>query len=201
MNTLAAFIVALQMMQSGGDYRSVSSRNFLGAFQFGEAALTDLGFVRYDGDAFDNDYGGGWTGKHGITSAAQFLASKSVQDRAMAEWMVILWGYIELHDIDRYAWSEVGGVQLTPSGMLAGAHLLGAETLEIYVRSNGRTDPCDPFGTPISSYIRKLNGYDVLLGPHRPNSGLYPYPLQEGEGNIVLSGCSHMVDWGVDWRG
>lgn len=161
MKTLAAFLVALKMMESDGDYQSVNSLNFLGAYQFGEAALTDLGFVRYDGDAYDNDYGGGWTGKFGIKSAKQFLNSERAQDKAMEEWLDVMWSYIELHDVDRYAWRDVGGEQLTPSGMLAAAHLLGAEALAKYVSSDGKTDLRDPYGTPLSSYIKRLNGYDV----------------------------------------
>lgn len=162
---MAAFLVALKMMESGGDYQSVNSLNFLGAYQFGEAALTDLGFVRYDGDAFDNNYGGGWTGKYGITSAAQFLGSRRAQDRAMDEWLPMMWSYIELHGVDDYAWRDVGGEQLTPSGMLAAAHLLGAQALGDYARSDGKADLRDPYGTPISQYIRRLNGYAVPFAP------------------------------------
>lgn len=167
MKTLAAFMVALKMMESDGDYQSVNSLNFLGAYQFGEAALTDLGFVGFDGDAYDNNFGGGWTGKYGIKSANQFLNSKRAQDKAMKEWLEVMWGYIELHDIDRYAWREVGGDQLTPSGMLAAAHLLGAGALAEYIRSDGKVDLRDPYGTPISSYISRLNGYDVPFGQNQ----------------------------------
>ncbi len=167
MKTLAAFIVVLKMMESGGDYQAVNSLNFLGAYQFGEAALTDLGFVRFDGDAYDNNYGGGWTGKHGVKSTKQFLSSKRAQDKAMEEWLGVMWSYIKLHKVDRYAWREVGGEQLTPSGMLAAAHLLGAESLATYVKSDGRKDLRDPYGTPISAYIKKLNGYDVPFAPRK----------------------------------
>ena len=165
MKTLAAFLVALKMMESGGDYQSVNSLNYFGAYQFGEAALTDLGVVRYDGDVYDNDYGGGWTGKYGVRSAKQFLASKKAQDKAMEEWLKIMWSYIELHKVDRFAWEQVGGEQLTPSGMLAAAHLLGAESLATYVKSDGKTDLRDPYGTPISRYIERLNGYDIPFAP------------------------------------
>ncbi|MEO6300688.1 MAG: hypothetical protein ABIV25_08145 [Paracoccaceae bacterium] len=165
MSSVAAFLIALKLMESGGDYQSVNSLNFLGAYQFGEAALTDLGFVRYDGNAYDNNYGGGWTGKYGVKSATQFLASDRVQDKAMEEWLKVMWGYIELQKVDRYAWKQVGGEQLTPSGMLAATHLLGAESLARYVRSDGKADLRDPYGTPISSYIAQLNGYDIPFAP------------------------------------
>ncbi len=161
MKTLEAFLVALRMMESDGNYQAVNSLSFLGAYQFGEAALTDLGFVHSDGDAYDNNYGGGWTGKHGINSADEFLGSKRAQDRAMEEWLIVMWKQIELHGVDHYTWSEVEGVTMTPSGMLAGAHLLGAKSLGKYAKSNGRTDPQDPYGTSLSTYVEQLNGYEV----------------------------------------
>ena len=166
MKTLAAFMIALKMMESDGDYQSVNTLNFLGAYQFGEAALTDLGFVRYDGDAYDNNYSGGWTGKYGVKSAKQFLASERAQDTAMREWLEIMWSYIELHKVDRFAWRDVGGEQLTPSGILAAAHLLGAGAVAEYVKSDGQADLRDPYGTPIRTYISRLNGYDVPFGPN-----------------------------------
>jgi hypothetical protein len=41
--TLNSVLLALRMMESGGDYQAVNTLNFLGACQFGEAALIDLG--------------------------------------------------------------------------------------------------------------------------------------------------------------
>ena len=168
MKTLEAFLTALSMMESDGNYQVVNSLNFLGAYQFGEAALTDLGFVNYDGDAYDNNYSGGWTGKYGVNSAKAFLANENAQDRAAAEWMKLMWSYIKLHKIDGYAWSEVGGVVLTPSGMLAATHLLGPESLARYIKSDGTADLRDPYGTPIKNYIVKLGNYDIPFAPAAP---------------------------------
>ena len=168
MSNFGAFLIALKFMESGGDYQVVNSLNFLGAYQFGEAALIDLGYVRRDADPYDNNFAGGWTGKNGIRSARQFLNSPAVQDDAAREWMDVMWRYIEHHQIDGYAWSEVGGMELTPSGMLAAAHLLGAGSLAEYIHSDGRNDLRDPYGMPLSAYIEKLNGYDVPYGPDAP---------------------------------
>ena len=168
MSNFSAFLIALKFMESGGDYQVVNSLNFLGAYQFGEAALIDLGYVRRDADPYDNNFGGGWTGKNGIRSTQQFLNSPSVQDNAAREWMEVMWRYIEYHQVDDYAWTEVAGEELTPSGMLAAAHLLGAGSLAQYVESDGRLDLRDPYGMPISNYIEKLNGYDVPFGPNAP---------------------------------
>lgn len=172
MKTLEAFLTALSMMESDGNYQIVNTLNYLGAYQFGEAALTDLGFVNYDGDAYDNNYGGGWTGKHGVHSAEDFLRDTNAQDRAANEWLELMWSYIELHNIDGYAWREVGGVVLTPSGMLAATHLLGPESLARYIQSDGTIDLRDPYGTPIEKYIVRLADYDIPFAPAAPGGFL-----------------------------
>lgn len=168
MKTLEAFLLALSMMESDGNYQAVNTLNYLGAYQFGEAALTDLGFVRYDGNASNNDYSGGWTGKYGVRSASDFLASRRAQDRAVREWVELMWHYIELKDLDSYAWTEVGGVTLTPSAMLAASHLLGADSLAEFIHSGGARDPRDPYGTPISRYMIRLGGYHMPFAPDAP---------------------------------
>lgn len=170
MKTFEAFLIALRMMESGGDYQIVNSLNFLGAYQFGEAALTDLGFVRYDGNALDNDFGGGWTGKYGVHSANDFLNNRSAQDKAAVEWFELMWHYIERKNLDAFAWSEVGNVTLTPSGMLAATHLLGPDSLASYIHSDGRANLRDPYGTPIESYILKLSEYSIPFAPDEPQS-------------------------------
>lgn len=170
MKTLEAFLTALQLMESGGDYQIVNSLNFLGAYQFGEAALTDLGYVRYDGDAFDNDYSGGWTGKHGVRSLNDFLNNRRAQDKAMQEWMALMWHYIERQNLHTYAWTRIGNVTLTPSGMLAATHLLGPDSLARYIHSNGQVNLRDPYGTPIESYIVRLSGYNIPFAPMAPGS-------------------------------
>ena len=164
-NTYAAFLIALRMAESGGDYQAVNTLNFIGAYQFGEAALIDLGYVRSDNDVYNNDFSGGWTGKNGIRSIQAFLEDEREQDRAAKQWMGVMWSYIEYYDIDGYAWETVGETQLTTSGMLAAAHLLGAGALKEYIESNGRRDLRDPYGMPISVYMAKLDGFDVPFGP------------------------------------
>lgn len=165
LQSLNAFLVALRMMESGGDYQAVNTLNFLGAYQFGEAALIDLGYVREDGDPYDNNYSGGWTDKNGIDSVDSFLKSRSVQDKAAVAWVKLMWHYIEADNLHRHAWTEIGDVELTPSGMLAATHLLGTGALEEFIASDGKTDPRDPYGMPISSYMTRMADVEVPFGP------------------------------------
>lgn len=165
MNTLGAFLTALVMMESGGDYQAVNTLNYLGAYQFGEAALIDLDYVRFDGNASDNNYAGGWTGKNGVRSVSDFLNDRAAQDQAAVEWVQLMWHYLEDRNLDRYAWSEVGGITLTPAAMLGAAHLLGTDSVARFVASDGRDDPRDPYGMPISNYMVRLADYEIPWAP------------------------------------
>jgi hypothetical protein len=169
MGTLEAFLISLKLMESDGNYQSLNTLNYLGAYQFGEAALTDLGFVRFDGNALDNNYSGGWTGKYGVDSAAAFLRNEQAQDHAAHEWVELLWSYAKMHDLDGYAWQKVGPVELTPAGMVAAMHLLGPGALSEFIASNGQADLRDPYGTPITLYIETLSNYEIPFAPRRPH--------------------------------
>jgi hypothetical protein len=166
----SAFFAALRHKESRGNYQAVNTLNFLGAYQFGEAALIDLGYVRRDRDIYDNNYGGGFTGKHGIRSAQEFLRNPQVQDIAAEEWMQVMWRYIEAEGLHRYAWREVGGQTLSPSGMLAATHLLGSGALKNFVETGGRADIRDPYGMPLHVYIRDLGGFEIPFAPRQPRS-------------------------------
>lgn len=164
----SAFFAALRYKESRGDYQAVNTLNFLGAYQFGEAALIDLGYVRRDRDLYDNNYSGGFTGQHGIRSAEDFLSNQQVQDRAARDWMQIMWRYIEAEGLDRHAWRQVGGQTLSPSGMLAATHLLGSGALKRFIESGGRANISDPYGMPLHIYIRDLGGFEIPFAPKQP---------------------------------
>ncbi|GGE59055.1 hypothetical protein [Actibacterium pelagium] len=163
-----AFLAELRHMESRGNYRAVNTLNFLGAYQFGEAALIDLGYVRRDRNISDNNFGGGFTGKDGIRSVNDFLNNPRVQDKAARNWVKLMWHYIESEGLHRYAWTRTGDVVLTPSGMLGATHLLGTGGLRKFIKSGGSRKIVDPYGTPIYRYVRTLAGYEIPFAPKRP---------------------------------
>lgn len=63
--------------------------------------------------------------------------------------------------IKRYVGIKMNGVIITESGMLAAAHLAGAGSVKKYLRSYGKFQFKDGFGTSIKSYIKKFGGYDT----------------------------------------
>ena len=51
---------------------------------------------------------------------------------------------------------------ITPSGMLAGAHLVGQGKANRYFQSEGKGEvPKDGFETPITKYIHDMSNFDV----------------------------------------
>ena len=61
---------------------------------------------------------------------------------------------IRAHDLAKYSGQVVGGIQMTPNGMRAIAHLGGFGGLQKFLRSDGRYNPSDSFGTSLKDYGR-----------------------------------------------
>lgn len=155
------FFNALRVRESGNDYSVVNAFGFLGAYQFGEAALVDLGFVSNDGNAFDNDFNGTFTGRYDVFDVVDFLSSASAQDLAAADWFNLLWNRIRFLDLEIYDGQTLNGVTLTKTGMIAGAHLGGVGSIDDFIESGGFSVPADAFGTTIVDYIELFEGYET----------------------------------------
>ena len=133
---------------------------YLGLFQMGEAALIDAGFYVADGSG-TNDWRGQWTGRQGVSSVQDFLNNPAAQAEAVAAYHQRLWTYIQGAGLDRYVGQEINGVQITRSGLIAAAHLVGAGSLAQYLRSNGAVIPIDGNRTPVTEYLQRFGGYEL----------------------------------------
>lgn len=100
-----------------------------GKYQFLLGTLKELGYVSgYEGGASqyfgDSDWSGvKWTGKDGITSREAFMNSPGAQDNAFAEFTQ------KNLDAVSGSWipgATVNGVTMTPGGVAAATHMLGA---------------------------------------------------------------------------
>lgn len=177
------FLEELANRESDGQpddgYGAQNPANYIGRWQFGEGALVDTGYVTRDGDYRDNDYSGGWTGKDGVTSLNDFLANHTAQDNAIDAYMKKQWDYIRHLKLDNFIGETINGIEITPSGLLGGAHLVGTGGLRDFLRSNGSIIPEDGNGTPITEYIDDLGGYDIPFDdpPAPPESFGPPEPL------------------------
>ena len=155
------FLDALGARESSNDYSAVNSYGYLGRYQFGELALIDAGYYAAHDGTSANDFAGAWTGRLGVTSKAEFLANPDAQDDAAEIYITKLWSYIRALDLEFYAGQTLNDVELTISGMVGGAWLVGAGGVATFISSGGTTAPGDAYATLVTEYITLLNNYDL----------------------------------------
>ena len=105
---------ALGQRESSNDYQAVNQLNYLGKYQFGGAALADIGLVKKGTKNRQLDNNNNWTipgGKEG------FLNDTSLQENTMDKMLNLN---------AKYLGSEKGDSQGEIAGMLSASHLLGA---------------------------------------------------------------------------
>ncbi|WP_419211768.1 hypothetical protein ACNR9Q_13610 [Maribacter sp. X9] len=134
------FKEALAFKESQGNYFVINTYGYLGKYQFGLGTLELVGV--YNGDHFLNDP---------VLQEKVFYVNISRN-----KWIL-------RKDIERYVGTYMGGVEITESGILAAAHLAGPGNVKLYLRSQGRMDINDGYGTSISNYMKKFSGYDISM--------------------------------------
>lgn len=144
------FCEALAFSESSGNYKAKKGQ-YLGKYQLGKAALMEIGYM---------DKNGKFTKKSGVKNAQEFLNSPDAQEKAMALYSKKQWSYIK-EAATKYEGQKINGIQLTRSGMLAAAHLVGPTALKEYLASGGKKIKKDGNGTSLERYLKEFGGYDV----------------------------------------
>lgn len=132
------FKEALAFKESSGDYFRTNTLGYLGKYQFGVGTLQLMG----------------------VYNASRFLNDPALQEKVFYtnlsrnKWIL-------RKDILRYTGKRIGGVTITESGMLAAAHLAGPGNVKKYLRTWGRTNKKDAYGTQVSNYLKSFSGYDM----------------------------------------
>ena len=120
--------------ESAGDYGATTSLgSATGAYQFTAAALEDLGLISTPGGKgqVGQSGAGEWANATwndnpwGISSRADFLASREAQDAAMAAYTERNWRYLSSGAKSTIG-QTVNGMVVDEASLLAGAHFLGA---------------------------------------------------------------------------
>ena len=163
MKTLQDFLTDLGARESGGNYKAFNKYGYAGKYQMGEMALVDAGYYIKPNRIYNNDWKGKFTGKDGVNSIQDFLNNPKAQENAQIIYKKKQWGYLKAVGADKYIGKTINGYTITPSGLLAGAHLKGAGCVIKYLKSNGQIIEKDAFGTSVESYMKKFAGYDVSV--------------------------------------
>ncbi len=160
---------------------------FIGKYQFGEAALYDLGYYcknSNESNLFRNDWVGNWSGKNGIHSKQDYFNNGPIQEIIIREWHDILWGRIKLLELDKYAGQVLNGNQITISGMLSAAHLLGAGNsssdtagLKGYLVSGAVFSKADGNGTSANTYMNFFAGFET------------PFTVDHNKAEVIAGGA------------
>ena len=161
MKTLQQFLNDLGSRESGGNYKAFNKYGYAGKYQMGEPALIDAGYYRKPSRKYNNDWTGDFTGKDNVYSIQDFLNNAKAQENAQIIFKKKQWGYLKAVGADKYTGLFINGYIITPSGLLAGAHLKGAGAVIEYLKSDGKNNSKDAFGTSIESYIKQFADYDV----------------------------------------
>lgn len=218
-NEYQAYLDALGQKESGGDYRMYADKGhgaYLGKYQFGEAAMQDLGYYYGDG-ANDQRWHGMWSGKDGIWSKEDFLNRPDIQEKAIRGYQDRLWAFIVSHNLDDYVGrtyiTESGQeATLTKSGILAGAHLVGPGRYEdgeavaglAKFLTTGET-VIDGNNVPVQRYIEKFGGHPVPFVEDYPHRVLtHALPVDPNANPYISSGYGYRTNpypgyhWAVD---
>ena len=138
--SFTAFKQAMAIRESQGRYDIVNDFGYAGKYQFGRAALRAVG----------------------ISDRKEFLNNPILQEEAFKALLAIN-KYNLQHEISKYSGKVINGVEITESGILASAHLLGSSSVKRYLKSNGQARIADGFGTTIRSYMKKFGNYDTSV--------------------------------------
>ena len=140
--TFIGYKEAIGFKESQGKYDTINRLGYLGKYQFGKSTLRLLG----------------------IKDPEAFISNPLWQEQAF-EANVARNKWILRRDIKRFSGKKIKGTVITESGIVAAAHLAGAGNVKKYLRSYGKNDVADAFGSSVGYYLRKFSGYDIAEIP------------------------------------
>lgn len=132
------FKEAVGFKESQGDYSAVNTLGYLGKYQFGKSTLNLIG----------------------VYNTQDFLCSPILQEKAF-ELNSSRNKWILRRDIKRFVGKRINGTVISESGIIAAAHLAGAGNVKKYLRSYGKIDFSDAYGSNVAYYMSRFNGYDI----------------------------------------
>lgn len=137
--TFLGFKEALAFKESQGRYHIKNTLGYMGKYQFGESTLSTLRI-------FNPDY---------------FLYSSKLQEEAFKancsynKWLL-------RNEIAQHVGTNIKGIEITESGIIAAAHLAGAGSVKRFLRKKGKTKRIvDAYGTSIEQYLIRFAHYDL----------------------------------------
>jgi hypothetical protein len=126
-----------------GDINVVNQYGYMGKYQFGSAALRTCG-IRLTSHQFRRN---------------PDLFPEELQDKAFLRFCISNREEMEKY-IEKYAGRRIKNITITETNIVAASHG-GTGRVVAFLKSNGRCDPKDGNGTPISYYFKKFESTRV----------------------------------------
>lgn len=144
------FKAALGERESSNNYSVINSFGFMGKYQLGYDRLFELGLVVLNGTCYD------W--KNGLDQ------EKFLENEYLQEVVFDLHFFDVLNRLVRSYSSfinfKINETNLSFSGMFAGVHLLGFESIDKRLKSGEEIK--DAYGTSIDTYLELFSGYEIF---------------------------------------
>src|SRR3954468_2496464 len=152
-------------LTSEARYEIVNTLDYLGKYQIGNAALIEAGFYTGagSGDGVQVWDDTKWTAlahSFGVASRSDFLSHAAAQEQAIRSYTDSQWDQLVELGLDTYVGTTKNGLVITAEGLLAGAHLRGADGVYDYLTSG--IDATDEYGTPVSEYLALFPGATTI---------------------------------------
>ncbi len=141
------FKEAIAFKESQGVYHKINTIGHIGKYQFSASTLKSVG----------------------VTDVTHFLTNEALQEKAFIALLSQNKWYLR-HQIKAYSGKIMAGIYITESGILAAAHLGGAKSVKIFLKSGGKRVIKDQYGTSIKKYMYFFSGYDTSMIPANKNA-------------------------------
>ena len=141
------FLNLLGKLESNNNYTSINRYGYIGRYQFGKAALMDLGLV-IDLDLFKEN--------------PHLEFPPELQDYACLHLLKINKNILSKH-IEYNLDSIYKDIKITKAGILASAHLVGPGNVMKFLNSRGDIDPIDGNGVSVSVYMEKFKDVTIKI--------------------------------------
>ena len=182
------FLDSVAASESAGKYDIVGGAGnaYLGRYQMGPMALADAGLmskvkkgaaipanaVKHGGEYYT------WNAPH---SKEAFLSTPEVQDEAIKKYHASVWRQLP-ESVRQQALDgtrTMNGVKMTPSGVIAAAHLVGAGNMRKLLRESpdGDVTIVDGNGVPATKYMEAMGNKPIDYIPqiaNHPSKGVLP---------------------------
>ena len=146
-----SYAAEMRQKEDPNSYNHKNEYGYMGAYQMKTPALRDAGF---------QDSNGNWTAlaqSLGVHSDDTFLSNHTAQDIAFIRYTERNYGAFHSFGTLHYIGKIANGTKITLSGLLAGAHLVGAKTLADYLKqyfaNEGPSLPADANHTTAADYL------------------------------------------------